>query len=166
MKSDQLSRRLGLGYAAEQALEFVNQTPSTKLAMDAYTEGVNEYINSLSYKELSVEYKLLDFEPEPWTNLKTCLLLKYMSRTLTSYSQDIEYTYAYQMLGQPILDTFFPAMTDSLDPVIPNTTPYDFTPVPIDTPEVYNPPFPDPAKLALPTGANPQHGSNLSLIHI
>ena len=161
LPNDRMARRMGLGYAAEQTLEFTMAHPESKMIMEAYAAGVNAYIDELGYKDLPFEYKLLNYKPEPWTPLKTCYLLKYMARSLTSYSQDIENTYAYQMLGKDKMDLYFPTMVDSLDPIIPKGTPWDFVPVSIDTPDSYNPPYPDPAKLVLPvTDANPQHGSN------
>lgn len=161
LKADQQARRMGMGYAAEQALTFIEGHPESKAILDAYVDGVNAYINELSYKDLPFEYKLLNYEPEQWTSLKTCLLLKYMARSLTTYSQDIENTYAYQMLGKDKMDLYFPNMPDSIEPIIPTSKPWEFTPVALDTPESYNPPYPDPAKLAIPqTDANPMHGSN------
>ena len=69
-------RRLGLKYAAENALKEVEKDAVTKAAFDAYTNGVNAYIESLKESTVPLEYKLLDLKPEKWSNLRTALLLK------------------------------------------------------------------------------------------
>ncbi|MEZ4691233.1 MAG: penicillin acylase family protein [Ignavibacteria bacterium] len=45
-----------------------------KAVNDAYTAGVNAYIENLPENKLPVEYKLLGYRPENWSNLKTVLL--------------------------------------------------------------------------------------------
>jgi acyl-homoserine lactone acylase PvdQ len=47
-----------------------------KSSSDAYTAGVNAYIASLTESELPIEYKLLDYKPEAWSNLKIALIYK------------------------------------------------------------------------------------------
>ena len=41
---------------------------------------------------LPLEYKLLDYEPEPWSNLKIALFLKQMSKTLAGFDTDMKNT--------------------------------------------------------------------------
>ena len=76
---DKGKRRLGMKYAAEKALKEIESYPEIKSTYDAYTNGVNSYIASLSESNLPLEYKLLDFKPEKWSNLRTSLLLKMMA---------------------------------------------------------------------------------------
>src|SRR6185436_3469990 len=73
---DKEQRRLGMVFAAENALKFVESDPVAKPMFDAYTYGINAYINTLKESSLPIEYKLLNIQPEKWTNLRTCLLLK------------------------------------------------------------------------------------------
>ena len=63
---DKFFRRLGMVYSAENALKVIEANPVTKAVCDAYTEGVNVYINSLNESGYPLEYKLLDYKPEPW----------------------------------------------------------------------------------------------------
>ena len=60
----------------------------------AYTNGVNAYIESLQPNQYPLEYKLLDYEPERWTELKSQLFLKYMAYDLTGGDNDFEMTNA------------------------------------------------------------------------
>jgi penicillin amidase len=48
IRYDREQRRLGMGYAAENALKAIDADPESKMFFDAYTNGVNAYINSLT----------------------------------------------------------------------------------------------------------------------
>jgi penicillin amidase len=75
LKIDRFFRRIGMVYAAEQSLKQSEADPITKNETDAYTAGVNAYVASLRPGQIPTEYKLLNYEPEKWTNLKTQLFL-------------------------------------------------------------------------------------------
>ncbi|MBS1974160.1 MAG: penicillin acylase family protein, partial [Bacteroidetes bacterium] len=68
------------------------------------------------------EYKLLDYKPEKWSNLKTALFLKYMSYELAGYETDFENSNAKNIFGLKDFDILFPLSQDSLDPIIPRDT--------------------------------------------
>ena len=72
---DRNMRRLGMVYAAEIAEKETAKDPEIKATCDAYTAGVNAYISSLTESQLPIEYKLIGYAPEKWTNLKTALFL-------------------------------------------------------------------------------------------
>jgi len=115
------SRRIGLKLGAERSLSFMMLDEKCKLILESYSDGVNAYIQSLSEKELPLEYKLLDFKPEPWSPMRTALLLKYMANMLTGYETDFEHTNAAKLLGYNIFNTLFPDFPDTLiDPIIPS----------------------------------------------
>lgn len=122
---DRKQRRKGMVYAAENSLRAAESDPRTRLAMDAYTEGVNNYISSLNYRKTPLEYKLMGFAPEPWTNLKTALLLKYMADDLTGKTDDIGMTYLRDVLPPGMLDLLFPEKIAGSTPVIPTGTHFD-----------------------------------------
>ena len=69
-------RRIGMEYGAKNAM--ARASTRTKAATDAYTAGVNSYIDQLENRDLPIEYQLLNYKPERWTNLKTYLFLMYM----------------------------------------------------------------------------------------
>ena len=119
---DRNMRRLGMVYAAEIALLEVNKDPVIKSGCDAYTAGVNAYIESLTTSALPLEYKLIGYKPEKWTNLKTSLFLKYMSYDLAGRDDDFELTNAKSYFSADDFINLFPAIQDSLDPIIPKGT--------------------------------------------
>ena len=82
LENDRLQRRIGLGFGAERAEEFIDNDPESKAILRAYCNGINAYIKSLSPKDYPLEYKLLGYAPEAWTPVKVALLLKNMSNML------------------------------------------------------------------------------------
>jgi len=128
---DRQQRRQGMGYGAEKALEAMQDDPATMAFLDAYREGVNQYINQLEPRDYPVEYKLLDYKPELWTAKKSALLLMYMTRNLAGGDSDLEYTNALQKFGKERFDILYPDFFDVIDPVIPKETDWSFIETPI-----------------------------------
>jgi len=122
---DRRQRRKGMVYAAENSLKAMEADPRTKLMMDAYTEGVNAYIAKLKYADLPLEYKLMGFAPEPWTNIKSALMLKYMADDLTGHTDDIALTYLKEALSPDQFRMLYPATISGSMPVIPEGTLFD-----------------------------------------
>ncbi len=119
---DRNMRRLGMVYAAEIAEKETAKDPEIKATCDAYTAGVNAYISSLTESQLPIEYKLIGYAPEKWTNLKTALFLKYMSLDLAGHDDDFEMTNAKRFFSADDFSKLYPAIHDSLDPIIPRGT--------------------------------------------
>jgi penicillin amidase len=125
VRYDREQRRLGMGYAAEKALSVINEDPESKQYYDAYTNGVNAYIQSLSESQLPVEYKLLGYKPEPWSNLKIALFLKMMSKDLAGYDKDLELTNAKAVFNLEQIQLLYPQVSDSSIPIVPKGTLFD-----------------------------------------
>jgi len=160
---DREQRRSGMVYGAEKALKAFESDPVSKKVCDAYTAGVNAYINSLSESSLPLEYKLLDFKPEPWSNLKIALFLKQMSKTLAGYDNDLQNTLSKPKLSFDDLMQLDKQVPDSLIPIIPKGTAFDapgITPVkPANADSLYFEKK-DTAKVIEYTKPNPINGSN------
>src|SRR5437763_3429005 len=122
---DREQRRLGMVYGAENALKQMEADTQSKKYFDAYTNGVNAYINSLAESQLPIEYKLLDYKPEPWNNLKIQLFLKLMSKDLAGFEDDLEFTNEKAALGLDQINILFPQLSDSSLPIIPKGTVFD-----------------------------------------
>jgi penicillin amidase len=122
---DRNQRRIGMVYAAENALAAMENDPETKSSLDAYTAGINAFINALQKSKLPVEYKLLGYEPEQWSNFKSALFTKQMTNTLAGYDRDFEMTNALKLLGEENFQILYGQLPDSLYPVIPNGTVYN-----------------------------------------
>ncbi|WP_299129267.1 penicillin acylase family protein [uncultured Winogradskyella sp.] len=128
---DRTERRRGMGYGADQAMEYMKQHDTETLNyIQDYADGVNTYINELNPKDYPVEYKLLNYEPEAWSPKKTALLLMYMTKMLAGGDDDLEYTNVLRLVGQKNFDLLFPDFFDRTDPVIPKDTDWSFIDVP------------------------------------
>ena len=125
VKFDRTQRRKGMVYAAENSLKAMESDPRTKLMLDAYTEGINLFISKLKYATYPLEYKLLGFAPEKWTNLKSALLLKYMADDLTGHADDIPLTYLRSVLPADQFRILYPETISGSSPVIPSGTRFD-----------------------------------------
>ena len=129
LESDRFNRRFGLGWAAERAVEAMGRDPESLAPGQAYADGVNAWIQGLRRKDFPVEYKVLDYAPEPWTLLDSALLLKYMSYDLTGYNDERWMTAARQALGEAVVDELFPFEPPKfVEPIIPPGTAWDFGP--------------------------------------
>lgn len=133
---DRTQRRLGMGYAAEVSVKSMESNPIAKKMVDSYTEGVNAYIQSLDAASLPIEYKLLGYEPEPWTNLKSAYLLKYMAKTLNTGERDLEMTNALKLFGKETIELLFPDNEGVADPIVDRPNQWDFKPQKIDSVEL------------------------------
>lgn len=126
LKMDIENRKKGIPFAAEKALKMMTENPETATIIKAYTEGVNHWIRQLDKADLPLEYKLLNYKPEPWSPYKSALLLKYMANILTTTSDDIENTNARKIWGEEMFNLLYPDAPFPQAPIIPAGTPFDF----------------------------------------
>lgn len=159
---DKNQRRLGMVFAAERSLKEFEKDPKVIAALNSYTTGINTFIETLTTSSLPLEYKLLGYRPEKWTNLKTALFLKYMALDLAGREDDFEMTYARSVFTSADFNKIYPIVMDSLDPIIPKRTKFDPPPVPLKIPanadSIYYH-FKDADTLA-PLQPDPSNGSN------
>ncbi len=129
---DRGQRRLGMVYAAQNSLTEMEKDPVTQMITTRYSEGVNAFIQSLDYEKLPLEYKLLDYWPEPWSPMKSGLLLKYMAKTLNIGGKDFEMTNGLKLFGKETLDLLYPDNEHTGDPIVDHPNGWKFKPVTID----------------------------------
>jgi penicillin amidase len=122
LRFDREQRRLGMVYGAENSLKAIEADPQAKAAADAYTAGVNAYISSLTESQLPLEYKLLDYKPERWSNMKIALFLKAMTKDLAGYERDLEFTNTKSVFSVEEMKALFPEVSDSSMPIVPKGT--------------------------------------------
>ena len=106
---DRKNRRIGLAWAAKNAHDKLKESsPEVYASLLAYATGVNKYIKETPKANLPIEYKLLNYTPETWTPLKSCLLIKYMANDLCGYDDDDIFTQYQQELGDSLFAELFP----------------------------------------------------------
>jgi penicillin amidase len=81
LPQDRERRLLGLRQAAQAAVARLD--PENRAIIDAYATGVNLYIQQHRWN-LPIEFRLLRYQPRPWTATDTLLVTGYMYEMLTS----------------------------------------------------------------------------------
>jgi len=79
VKTDLLMRSLRIQDKSEQV--FKTSSPEIIMALQAFADGVNQYI---AQYPLPTEFKILNYQPEPWQPIHSINLIGYMSWDLTS----------------------------------------------------------------------------------
>ncbi|PZX57763.1 penicillin amidase [Algoriphagus ratkowskyi] len=132
---DRMTRRKGLSYGAEKGAEFIKENdPESYLLLEAYADGVNQYIDQLSDARLPVEYKILNYRPEHWSAFKSILLLKYMTDMLVG-DRDLEYSNLRKILGEVMLDKLYPEYPQGVDPIIESGHKWGFKSLSVTRPD-------------------------------
>jgi len=122
LEYDRKQRRIGILEAARGSLQLINKDTATNDIINAYSRGVNAYIKQLGYKELPLEYKLLNYEPEAWSDLKTILILKYMANILSGFEEDYIMTNLMLALGEGDFNRLFPGYDPYTVPLVSDRT--------------------------------------------
>jgi penicillin G amidase len=129
LEQDRYQRRMGSVFGAEHSLEGMVSDPEGRVAIEAYSDGVNAYIANLAPKDFPVEYKLLGYAPEKWSPIKSALFLKNMSFVLASGTDDLRMSNILRKYGKKDAEDLFPNYPFVESPIIPVGTPRDFTPL-------------------------------------
>lgn len=162
LEFDRYNRRIGMARTAARLQDSLARDSISMLMLDAYAKGVNVYINSLDRRALPVEYKILNYAPEPWSPYKSLLMLMNLRNTLNGGSHDYRLSNVLAMYGDSVVQDLFPFYPTVESPIIPEGTPWNFTPV-------GTPPVPETVSASLQEGslamlsipeAKPQIGSN------
>jgi penicillin G amidase len=131
---DKNQRRLGMMYGAERAMEEIDKNEVVDRAIQAYADGVNAYINTLSFETFPLEYKILGVEPAQWEPINTALLLKYMTQMLAGRNEDVRTSNTMAHFGEEFVNRFLSKRPSLMDPIIPPGTEWGFEAVtPITT---------------------------------
>ena len=139
LEYDKIRRRKGFAESAKKSIEVWKQFPESYQLIESYSAGVNHYIESITYKNYPIEYKLMDFAPEKWSPYRTALFHKYMADVLCGRDHDVEMTGAKAYFGNDF-EMLFPEDGKLLDPVIPSGTKWDITKENLPTNSVYTAP--------------------------
>lgn len=115
---DKDQRRIGMVTSAQKALDEFAADSVCVNVVQAYTDGINDYIKTIDRTNLPFEYRMLDYNPEPWTPLKCSLLLKYMAKMLNGTERDFENTALLELLGRELFDELYPEQNLLSNPVI------------------------------------------------
>lgn len=113
VESDVLVRTMGWRTVAER--ELPRLAPDTRVALGAYADGVNAYLDDRGPTQISLEYAVLDaggldYTPEPWTAVDSLAWLKAMAWDLRGNMQDeIDRVGSIDAVGRTRAEQLFPS---------------------------------------------------------
>jgi penicillin amidase len=113
---DRFFIQFGLRKSVQESLALVQKDADSWKALQAYTDGINAWINTLTPTDWPVEYKVLQFPPKPFTPQRVLQLLKIMSFDLAGRSYDLPFTQIARHLGFEKAVDLFPDFFSSLLP--------------------------------------------------
>ena len=160
---DRYNRRLQLPEGAQRLAEYFLHDPVSKMIAESYSAGVNAYIEQVTYKDLPIEYKILGYQPEAWSPLKTALVEMVMRKDMNARSDDYRMSNALAKHGKEVINDLFPDYPIEESPIVPTGTKWDFTPVAV-------PKVPEMMKATIAANLdveaeNPGIGSNNWAVH-
>jgi len=118
LSGDIEQRKLGLLLTAQQIASSLDSDLIEYKILEAYANGVNHFINQLSYCDYPFEFKLLNYTPESWTIEKTVMvnvMMGYLSRSL----DNLYFSRLQQIFSEHDLEQLFPAFSPIAYPIIP-----------------------------------------------
>ncbi|MEM1357141.1 MAG: penicillin acylase family protein [Bacteroidota bacterium] len=170
--------RKGYRLAAQRTIDTMRlQFPEDFRYLEAYSAGINAWIDQLTPEDYPVEYKILDHSPIRWSPYRTALLMKGMAQSLSSRHADGRATKTKIDFGDTLFNTLYPERYPRDSPIVPDdgrytptstSTAFAPTIAPAAAPKFSNAPFSDWEKNAADTDLaaytlmplHPDNGSN------
>jgi penicillin G amidase len=113
IEADVHMRQLGLAQGARTLEKSMSEDPDTASMVNAYSEGVNAWIDEAKHSphKRPIEYWLLGAEPEPWSPLKTAAIVKIMGWRMSGseLENELKRTAALADLGKEAFESIFDA---------------------------------------------------------
>lgn len=131
---DKYNRGLGMAKTAAEIAENLKKDPLSSKIINSFASGVNEYLKTISYKNLPVEYKILGYQPSEWSIYKTILMLMNMRNTLNGGSTDYRLSNVVSKYGIDVANELFTNYPSYESPIVPVGTKWNFTPLPVKSP--------------------------------
>lgn len=112
LEQDMFFRTLGLRQAAEASVAAAD--PEALRMAEAYAAGVTAYIEHVTGSRLlPIEFRLLGYEPEPWTAVDTLLLARLMAYQLSgNWGQELARYRIAETVGWDVLHEWLPDYPD------------------------------------------------------
>lgn len=136
LEKDIFARRINFPLAVKNKIKSWEKHPDIIRTAEAYVQGVNDYIATLTKKRYPIEYKLIDATPELWSVEKTAAVSVSLAATLNLNLQDFHNTNTLLTLGTAGYHHLFPLFPKNVRPVISHKETYPDS-VPALSPQNY-----------------------------
>ncbi|MEO6446936.1 MAG: penicillin acylase family protein [Gemmatimonadaceae bacterium] len=120
VQADSGPRGLGMARGAERMLAALDTSSEEAMLLQAYSEGVNAYIEAAPRAEWPVEYKLLGTRPARWNAVNSFYLYARMGWTLAHTSAESEQVAARALVGAAATAAILPRNSPIQEPIQPN----------------------------------------------
>lgn len=156
LKADRVVRTLGWRQVAQDSLPLL--VPETRRYLQAYADGVNEYLDRRSTTGLALEYAVLgiqqpDYSPADWTPIDSLAWLTAMAWDLRgNYSDELARARLTGRVDPAQILQLYPAFDgDARSPIL---APGDWQPPPPGPPAPVNPAAPPASATPAPTATS------------
>lgn len=124
LQSDKLWRSFGIEDKALEVMDSLSVTaPELVSYLNAYTQGVNDYLNTEHQDQRDPAYLFWNYSPEPWKPYYTLLVQWYMSFDLSYYDDYLNRQEILDKLPQHIRELLYPQSPDNEPVIIPAVGP-------------------------------------------
>jgi penicillin amidase len=120
LEADRESRRLGLARAAERQWAALAADDPSRRAMEAYTEGVNAWVDQMTLADRPLEYRLLGVAPDRWKPQYTLYLFQQMGTVLALNDPMRWRTQLAGRVGHEAAEALLPLHSPMQEPIQPN----------------------------------------------
>lgn len=121
IETDRFLRRTGMEIGTRvNARRILNENAEELAVINAYCDGVNAFVDSLSPSDYSFEYRLLGASPERCTIETPLRIAQYMAYDLSFQSDDVAYATMRERLTFEEYDELFGGPVDLYVPIIPS----------------------------------------------
>lgn len=162
LEFDRTQRRKGMTIGAQASTDAILADTLMAPLLKAYADGVDQYIATLRYRDLPLEYKLLDHRPGNWSPYRSALVQQYMVENLSGWDRDVEDTHARAALGAELFELLWPVRPPGVVPTVPTDSVWLFTPDVVPVPPDYDP---GAGYTADAFRSDPANGSNNWAVH-
>lgn len=131
---DRFQRSLGMRTAAHSFLDEIKRDSEIYDLVEAYSKGVNAYIESLQPDGYPTEFALIGYQPELWTPFKTACLFKQAAWANTGVGYALQVSHILSSLGESLMRSIIPEKPVFPEPTVKSIS-WPFSPFKLKKPD-------------------------------
>lgn len=120
LEADRRSRRLGLARAAERQWASLAADDPSRLALTAYADGVNAWIETVGTAQLPLEFRLLGVRPDRWEPEHGIYLFQQLATVLVLWDVAESRARVAALVGWEAAEALLPNHSPIQEPIQPN----------------------------------------------